>query len=162
MAISFDKVDWKHALKTAIAAGISLALARILHLRQGYWACVSAIVVMQSETEATVAASWDRVVGTAFGALIGWMMAEVWQDHLLAYVIAILMCMVITHAMGLKNAGRLAGVTTTIILLIPTQIAYWRAALDRFIEVTFGILVALAVSHALWRTTTSEPPSTVG
>jgi uncharacterized membrane protein YgaE (UPF0421/DUF939 family) len=83
-------VDWKHALKTAVAGGICLALARVLKLEQGYWACVAAVVVMQSGAAATLTASRDRLVGTALGALLGWGASTVWNGHLIVYPVVIL------------------------------------------------------------------------
>lgn len=156
-----SRIDWKHGLKTAIAAGISLALVRLLRLPQGYWACITTIVVMQSEIGATITASRDRLVGTAIGVFVGWIAAAFWQDHLVAYVIVVLVCMVIPQMMGLKNAGRMAGVGASIVLLVPSGEAHWRVARDRFFEVSVGILVALAVSQAIWRKTTLEetPPA---
>lgn len=154
-------VNWKHGLKTAIAAGICLALVRVFGFQQGYWACVATIVVMQSETAATLTASRDRLVGTAVGALVGWAVANFWQGHLLVYVIAVLICMVVPEVIGLKGAGRLAGVTATIILLVPSTASHGRVALDRFLEVSFGIVVALVVSQCLWRQTTTKAKKSV-
>jgi uncharacterized membrane protein YgaE (UPF0421/DUF939 family) len=74
---------------------------------------------------------------------------------LIVYAIAVLICMVIPELMGLKGAGRLAGVATTIILLVPSTASHWRIALDRFLEVSFGIVVALVVSQVLWRETSA-------
>jgi uncharacterized membrane protein YgaE (UPF0421/DUF939 family) len=145
-----ERVNWKHCLKTAIAAAISLVLVRALKLPQGFWACVSAIVVMQSETAATLAASLDRLVGTALGALLGWIAAEVWgSDHLLTYTVTVLLCMLLPAVIGLKSAGagRMAGVTASIVLLVPSSDSYSRLALTRFLEVSLGIVVALVVSH---------------
>jgi len=56
--------------------------------------------------------------------------------------------------MGLKGAGRLAGVAASIVLLVPSTAPHWVVARDRFLEVSFGIVVALIVSQALWRRTT--------
>src|SRR5580704_11513350 len=81
-------VNWKHGLKTAVAAAICLALVRILKFEQGYWACVAAVVVMQSETAATLTASQDRLLGTALGALVGWGAATVWHGYLIVYAVA--------------------------------------------------------------------------
>ena len=148
-----DEVNWKHGLKTAVAAGICLALVRVFGFSQGYWACVTAIVVMQSERAATLTVSRDRLVGTAVGALVGWGTATVWHGHLIVYAIAVLICMVIPEVMGLKGAGRMAGVATTIVLLVPSTAPHGRIALDRFLEVSFGIVVALVVSQVLWRET---------
>ncbi len=161
MTTLLNNVNWKHGLKTAIAAGLCLALVRVFRLQQGYWACVAAVVVMQSETAATLTASRDRLVGSALGALVGWGAATVWHGHLIVYAVAVLICMVIPEVMGLKSAGRLAGVTTTIILLIPSTASHWEVARYRFLEVSFGIVVALVVSQVLWRETISEtaPPA---
>jgi uncharacterized membrane protein YccC len=148
-----DEVNWKHGLKTAVAAGICLALVRVFGFSQGYWACVTAIVVMQSERAATLTVSRDRLVGSAVGALVGWGTATVWHGHLIVYAIAVLICMVIPEVMGLKGAGRMAGVAATIVLLVPSTASHGRIALDRFLEVSFGIVVALVVSQVLWRET---------
>jgi uncharacterized membrane protein YccC len=148
-------VNWKHGLKTAIAAGICLALVRLFGFQQGYWACVATIVVMQSETAATLTASRDRLVGTAVGAMVGWAVATLWHGHVLVYAVTVLICMVVPEVIGLKGAGRLAGVTATIILLVPSTASHEKVALDRFLEVSFGIVVALIVSQTLWRDTST-------
>jgi uncharacterized membrane protein YgaE (UPF0421/DUF939 family) len=145
------RVDWKQAGKTAIAAGICLALVRVLGFKQGYWACVSAIVVMQSGSADTLTASRDRLIGTAFGALAGWGAAGVWQGHLVVYAVMVLVLVLVLEAFGFEKAGRLAGVTATIILLAPSAEPHWIVARDRFLEVSFGIVVALVVSQAIWR-----------
>jgi uncharacterized membrane protein YccC len=141
-------------VKTALAATICLVLVRWFGLAQGYWACVTAVVVMQSETAAPLVASRDRLVATAVGALVGWGAAEIWHGNVLVYAAAVLLCMVTPELMGLKGAGRMAGVAATIILLVPSTAPHWVVARDRFLEVSFGIVVALAVSHVLWRQTT--------
>jgi uncharacterized membrane protein YccC len=148
-----DRVNWRHGLKTALAAGICLWLVRLFALKQGYWACVSTIVVMQSETGATMSASRDRVVGTAIGVLVGCGTAYLWHGHLAVYAVAVLICMALLDLTGLKSAGRLAGVAATIVLLVPSTASHQEVAWDRFLEVSLGILVALAVSQAVWRET---------
>lgn len=59
--------------------------------------------------------------------------------------------MTVPEMMQLKNAGRMAGVAATIIMLIPSQLPHWQVAVSRFLEVSVGVLVALAVSRTLWR-----------
>jgi len=149
-----SRVNWRHGLKTALAAGLCLVLARAMKLHQPYWACVSTIVVMQSETAATLVASRDRLVGTAVGALVGWGVSVVWHEHFVVYAAAVLICMLIPELLGLKGAGRLAGVAATIILLVPSTATRGVTARNRFLEVSFGIVVALVVSQVLWRKTT--------
>jgi hypothetical protein len=74
---------------------------------------------------------------------------------LIVYAVIVLICMVVPEAIGLKTAGRLAGVTASIVLLVPNTVPHWMVARDRFLEVSFGILVTLVVSQILWRDTTT-------
>jgi uncharacterized membrane protein YccC len=145
------KVNWKHGIKTTVAACLCLVLGRVFRLPQGYWACVSAVVVLQSTVRDTWTVSRDRIVGTAIGAVIGWGAGSVWHGNPLIYAFAILLCMTVPQIMQLKNAGRMAGVAATIIMLIPSHLPYWQVAVSRFLEVSIGVLVALAVSRTLWR-----------
>jgi hypothetical protein len=48
-----------------------------------------------------------------------------------------------------KAAYRFAGITLTIIMLIARTKAAWAIAMDRFLEVSVGIAVALALT-AVW------------
>jgi uncharacterized membrane protein YccC len=145
------KVNWKHGIKTTLAACLCLVLGRWFRLSQSYWACISAIVVMQSTVQDTWTTSRDRIVGTAVGAVVGWGAAILWHGNSLVYALAILLCMAVPQMMRLKNAGRLAGVAASIIMLIPSSVPYWKVAAGRFFEVSFGVLIALMVSRTLWR-----------
>jgi len=98
---------------------LAYLLAVWLRLPGGYWAAISAIVVMQSEVGATVTACRDRLGGTIIGSLIGWLTALVWHDSIAVFGLAVLVVMVLCAALSLQNAGRLAGVTVAIIVLIP-------------------------------------------
>src|SRR5438270_177052 len=81
--------SWQHPLLTAIAVVVCLMLAGLLHMREGYWAAVSAVVVTQSEVGPLVTASRDRFVGTAIGAVMGWLAALVWHGNLLVFGLAV-------------------------------------------------------------------------
>ena len=65
------KVIIKQAFITALAAVSCLYFTQWLKLPQGFWAVMSAIVVLQSDARNTISASWMRVIGTFVGALVG-------------------------------------------------------------------------------------------
>jgi uncharacterized membrane protein YccC len=46
-----------HAVRTAVAAVVSLLVARLLRLPESYWAAVTALIVMQSTLGAALTAS---------------------------------------------------------------------------------------------------------
>ena len=131
--------------KTALAAGLCYWLSTRFGLHEGYWSAISAIIVLQSNVGSTVTASRDRLIGTAIGAVMGWL-ASPWARQPLAFALAILLVFLICGSFGLKNSSRLAGVTVTIVMLVQRNGSHWRIAMDRFFEVSMGILVALAVS----------------
>ena len=133
-------------VRTAIAAWLAYALTESLHMPSGYWAAISAIVVMQSEVGATLVASRDRLAGTALGAFAGWLTTMVWHQSTALFAVAVLVVMVLCTALRLDNAGRLGGVTVAIVVLIPHTGPVWQIAVERFLEVAFGIGISLAVA----------------
>ena len=139
-----------HSIRTAIAAMVSLAVARLFGLPEAYWAAIATLVVMQSTLDATLAISIERVTATALGALIGALLAGYLSGNIFAFAAAVFVLGLLCAAFRMeKSAYRYASVTLAIIVLIPRSNPAWVVALHRFIEVSVGIVVALALA-ALW------------
>jgi uncharacterized membrane protein YccC len=138
-----------HAAKTALAATLCWWLALRFGLHDGYWGSISAIIVMQSNVGATVTASRDRILGTFIGAFFGFAFslfsAPPWN-----YILAIILAIVVSGLLGMRDSARLACVTITIIMLVPSSASRWSLALDRVLEVLFGIVIALAVTTLIF------------
>jgi uncharacterized membrane protein YgaE (UPF0421/DUF939 family) len=134
------------ALQTAAAAWISFDTSSLFGLREGYWAAISAIVVMQSEMQQTEFSGRDRFIGTAIGGLIAWGCATYWQNHSWIYAMAVALSVFICWLANLSGAGRLAAVAVSVIVLIPQQQPVWKVAMFRFLEVSWGIAVALLIA----------------
>jgi uncharacterized membrane protein YgaE (UPF0421/DUF939 family) len=117
-------------------------------LHEGYWAAISSVVVLQSDLHGTQTSARDRFIGTTIGALIGFLCALVWHANPLVYALAIGVTVLLCALANLGNAGRLAAVTVSVIVLIPRSEPIGRVALLRFLEVSWGILIALAVVAA--------------
>jgi uncharacterized membrane protein YgaE (UPF0421/DUF939 family) len=137
--------------KSGVVAGICYWSSSRVGLHEGYWAAISSIVVMQADLESTVGAAHDRLIGTAIGGVLGWAAGSIWGGHAWIYGLAIGLSVLLCTAFRLGNAGRLTGVTASIIVLIPTSAPLWIVAIHRFLEVTYGIVVALAFSALLAR-----------
>ena len=139
-----------HAIRTAVAATVSVIIARFAQMPEAYWAAIATLVVMQSTLSATLTLSISRIVATAVGASVGALVANFFRANLIAFALAIFFIGLLSIAFRLeKTAYRYAGITLTIIVLIPRTAAPWLIALHRFLEVSIGIIVALAVV-ALW------------
>jgi uncharacterized membrane protein YgaE (UPF0421/DUF939 family) len=136
------------AARTTVAAVVSLLLARTLKLPESYWAPISAIVIIQSTLNPR-AVAWQRFAGTALGAALGALIATFFPSNTLVYGVAIFFCGALCGLLRMRTAYRFAAITLSIILLIAHTRPAWIVAAHRFVEVSVGIAVALAVAY-LW------------
>ncbi|GGY34573.1 hypothetical protein GCM10008098_29700 [Rhodanobacter panaciterrae] len=137
-----------HALRAVLAASLGYFAASLLGLEQGFWAAITAISVSQSSYAEVRSSSRDQFIGALLGGLIGMGAAMLWQDHYPAYVLAVIVGMLLCSVFNLGAAGRISGITTTIIMLVPHSGAFWQFALFRLGEVTLGAAAALLVTLA--------------
>ena len=138
-----------HSLRTTVAAVLSLMLAHALKLPEFYWAPISTIVILLSPSDPFTLA-WQRFAGTALGALAGALIATFFPMNWIVYGAAIFVCGIVSALLRLGGAYRFVTITLTIILLIAHEAPPWIVAYHRFIEVSLGIAIALAVTK-VWR-----------
>jgi uncharacterized membrane protein YccC len=140
----------KQAGKTAIAGVVSLYITGLFHLPQGYWAAITALIVMQSNVGATLNASRTRLAGTAVGAVVGGLFTALFGTNAMAFALAVAIAFFLCDLLRLAESQRLATVTVAIIMLIGSTNSAWIVALHRFSEVALGILIALLVALTVW------------
>ena len=75
----------KHSARTAVAAGVSIMIARLLRLPEAYWAAIATLVVMQSTLGATLVISVERIAATALGALAGALLAMYFSQNVFMF-----------------------------------------------------------------------------
>ena len=139
-----------HSIRTAIAATLSLAAARLFGLPEAYWAAIATLVVMQSTLGATLLLSVERIAATALGAVTGALLASFFTANVLLFAATVFVLGLLCAAFRMeKTAYRYASITLAIIVLIPRSNPAWVVAVHRFVEVSVGILVALAIT-AVW------------
>jgi uncharacterized membrane protein YccC len=140
----------KQAIKTAVAGVVSLYVTNLFRLPEGYWAAITALIVMQSNVGATLNASRTRLAGTAVGAVVGGLFVALFGMNTLGFALAVAIAFFVCDLLHLAESQRLATVTVAIIMLIAHTSSAWIIALHRFTEVAIGILIALFVSLTLW------------
>jgi uncharacterized membrane protein YgaE (UPF0421/DUF939 family) len=131
--------------RTTLAALASMLLARLLKMPEYYWAPISAIVIIQS-TVPPLTLGWQRFVGTALGAVLGAAIATFFSPSALVYALGIFLCGLLAWLLRVGAAYRFAGITLSIVLLINPGRPPWVVAWHRFLEVSLGIGVALAMT----------------
>ena len=139
-----------HSARTTIGMAASLATARLLNMPEAYWAPITTIIVMESTLGAAWAASKPRFIGTALGAVLAGLLGSYFKSGIIMFSAAIFALGIICGILRFdKTAYRFAGITLTIVMLVPREVAPWLIAVHRFVEVSLGIAVALAIT-VLW------------
>ncbi len=148
-----SRLGWPGLLlpvRTAIAAVVSLLVARAFKLPEAYWAPITTLVVMQTNLGDTIKDGWQRFVGTALGAVAGGLLATYFGPSAIVFGIGVFVLGLVCAVLHLdRPAYRFAGIALAIVLLIARASPPWVIAAHRFFEVSVGIAVGLAVT-ALW------------
>jgi uncharacterized membrane protein YgaE (UPF0421/DUF939 family) len=135
------------AVRTTVAAVVSLLVARLCRLPATYWAPITTLVITQSSLGAAFAVSSQRFIGMVLGAIVGGAVASYFGPHALVFGICLfilgLLCALTRSG---PAAYRFGGVTLAIVVLIPRSDSAWQVAFHRFAEVSIGIGVALLLA----------------
>lgn len=149
----FDLEHLIHSIKTVIACTIGLLLVRFIGLPGDQWVVITIIVVMcaQIYVGSVMQKAYLRLLGTLVGCLFATFTLLFLGSSPLSIAIAIGLSSFIFSYLATKYenytyAGTLGAVTTTIIMLGQPQPTLL-IALERFLEISLGVLIATLVSQ---------------
>ncbi|WP_049974437.1 FUSC family protein [Azospirillum sp. B4] len=138
------------AFRVTVAGTAALAMARLFNLPQGYWAVITAIMVMQASIGGSMKAALDRFAGTLSGAAWGALVATFGPHDTLVHL-----CLTLAAALAplawlaaRYPVCKLAPVTAVIVLLTSVGGAQssFMLALDRVLEIVMGNVIGLGVA----------------
>jgi uncharacterized membrane protein YgaE (UPF0421/DUF939 family) len=133
------------ALRAVCGAGLAYSIGRALHTEQAFWAAITAIAVTQHDYADTLSQSRDQLIGAFAGGVGGFAAATLGHENIAVYLVAVAVVIVACWCLKVGTAARLAGITTTIILLVPAHGPVWDVALFRVAQVALGMVCALPV-----------------
>ena len=133
------------SLRAAVATGMAVAIAQWLELPFPIYAVLAAVIVMDLSPSKTREFAVQRLVGTVLGAVVGVIFSYSQYEGPIAVTISILAAMMLSYAVGLYPAAKLAGYVCGIVVLAHSDHAWWYA-FYRVIETFLGIAMAVLVS----------------
>lgn len=149
-AAQLNRAWLMHSIRTTIAAVLSLYVARRVGLPEAYWATITTLIVTQSTLGVALTPAWQRFVGTALGAAAGALAGTYFGANTIVFTLGVLLLGLVCAVLRLsRSAYRFAGTALAIVILASHEKAAWVAALHRFVEVSIGIGVGLAII-AIW------------
>ena len=133
------------ALRAALGAGISLAIARALNLETPILALIAAVIVTDRDPAETRKLAIRRVISTAIGAACGVALAQVLEQSSWEAAIAIFIAMMLSIAVTQLGDPKIAAYLCALIIINYSDQPF-HYAFYRFFETVLGILVAWAIS----------------
>jgi uncharacterized membrane protein YgaE (UPF0421/DUF939 family) len=133
------------AIRAAVGAGISLALARALNLDTPVFALIATVIVTDRDPAETRKLAIRRVISTAIGAGCGIALAQVLGQSSWEAIIAIFSAMMLSIVVTQLGDPKIAAYLCALIVINYSDNP-WHYAVYRFIETILGIVVAWAIS----------------
>jgi uncharacterized membrane protein YccC len=142
----------RHALKTGIAAVLAYGIALLFHLKHGYWAPLSSVIVMQVYVADSMQMCLYRFSGTAVGAVIGGIAILLFPATPVMTVLALFCSVAFCAYMTRYNSRyRMASITVCIVVLASLdQENRLVFGMFRVVEIGVGVTAAFVVSVLLW------------
>jgi len=146
----------KAAIKISLACLFTLGIWIYFRQLEGIWAAITCLLIMEESKEATRIKSMLRFWAHVIAALFGGICAIVIGDHLIWRVIPLaLSFLVCGFIIGKENKysslGNTTGIAVAIMLLAsPGFTSSFKIIGARFLNVLFGIIVSVIVTHYLW------------
>lgn len=141
-----------HSLKTAFACLIGFVLIRFSKLPIDQWLIITIIVVMTAQISvgSMLQKSYMRFLGTFIGSVLAALTIILYGNHFLSSAAIIVLSVIFfsylaTGPSQIREAGTL-GAVTVVIILVGSHPTLW-TAMDRFLEISGGILIAALVSQ---------------
>ncbi len=132
----------------AVALAVAVAAERWLDLRNGYWAGMTALILLRPDFHDTLARSVGRVGGTIAGALLASLVAHLVAPGPVLLATFVAFCAFCVFATVRLNFGVFALFLTgyVVFLLVLAGVAEAQVALARIEATAFGAAIAL-VTH---------------
>ena len=142
--------ELRQSVRTLVSVLLSDLVAHVLHLREPYWALVTAVIVTQARISSTLEAGRDQIVGTLIGAAAG-AVAIALQLYGLPRLPVFTALMVPIAVLGaFKPNLRLAGVALVVTFLFPSSGGPFDRPVDRVLAILVGAAASLLVSFLVF------------
>jgi fusaric acid resistance family protein len=139
----------RHALRLAVTAVAAELAARAVGLPHGYWAAMTAVVVLKSDHVLTVRRGLDRIGGTAFGVVLGMLLAGFASLGTAPLLVGAAVVVALAYTVFAANYFLFTTFLTGFVVLLLDLLGQSARAMagDRLLATLLGGALALAASH---------------
>jgi uncharacterized membrane protein YccC len=145
-----DSAVLRHAVRVAVVALLSVVVTRALDLQRGYWATLTAVLLLQPYLPATITRGVQRVAGTIAGGVLATAIAALIHDPLGIAVAAIALAAISAAVLQLNYGLYALFLTPTFVLLAEVHARDTHLVELRIANTLLGAGLAVAGALLLW------------
>jgi uncharacterized membrane protein YgaE (UPF0421/DUF939 family) len=134
------------ALRAAVAAGSSIAIAQVLKLEHPIYAFLAAVIVTDLVPSQSQHLGLRRLLATVLGAICGATLSPILAPSPWGIGIGVLVAMLMSQLSRAQDAAKVAGYICGIVVL-DHGVEPWHYAFYRLIETALGVVVAWLISY---------------
>lgn len=143
-------------IKTAVSVFLCLLLVQIVDRENAFYSCVAAVICMQPTIENSFTKGATRIIGTIIGGLLGALFLIIGKTYLIntafMFLIPLGIIIIIEACVYLKQREAVSiscVVYLSIMILHRVSGDYFWYTINRIIDTSIGIIIALAVNRFL-------------
>lgn len=143
------RIGWeqvKQAGRLLAACALAGGGTWLAGLPEGYWAVITAVVVMQTDLPQTLSAGRDRVVATLAGAAVALALIALREQGLPTLPLFAAGLVPLAVLAAVAPTLRLGCTTLVVVFLIPAGGDPYLRPLLRVLDILFGVVACLAVA----------------
>src|SRR5262249_13429180 len=149
-ALSLRSLDLRHAIRVGLTAAAAALLGLLLHRARRYWIVITAIIVIQPHSGATLRKGLQRIAGTVAGAIAASVLAPLFHGHLQTAALLFVLALFGAAVRRLNYAVYIALITPLFVLLAESSTGDWTLVQVRVTSTLLGGAVAILGSYTLW------------
>lgn len=141
-------VSLRKGWQLASAVLLAWALSSVLGLQGGWWAVMSALIIVRPGADSTLDAGWARARGTALGSAVALLGAGLQAQGLHTIAVTLLVVGALAFWSAAAPGWRSAPITALIVLQASAMPGHsaWQVALLRIAEIAVGVVAGVLVT----------------
>ncbi len=137
-------------IKTAISVFICIIILRAFHSTTPFYACIAAVITMQSTVHNSFTTGRNRIIGTIIGAIWGLTFALISPNNVLLSSIGIIF---VIYSLNLLNRKNSIIIACVVFLAIMTNLKEGNPlvySFNRVMETFLGIFVSVLINYVIF------------
>jgi uncharacterized membrane protein YgaE (UPF0421/DUF939 family) len=136
-------------IKTAISVFLCIIILRAFHNTIPFYACIAAVITMQSTVHDSFTTGKNRIIGTIIGAIFGFIFALISPNNVFLTSLGIVFVIYFSNLFNMENSISIACVVFLAIMTNLKQDTPLAYSFSRVFETFIGIFISVLINYLI-------------